>query len=570
MDPIDKIIDEKDNANAAKASTWASRIERRWEQFKNAAQKKTGLSGATCTSAEIFDTKDVVNDGIYRREYDNDDEDFSYHSSNGSDKDDSVYDLSLGASAEGTSPPATARNTDGQFPLGGQVEDLPDWLHEMNTNRVYNASHLLAAPITQIFPCISCKNHKDINNPTAWIPVFLWKLGKTTWEVFDKIFGEIGPELEWDSNDGHQSLWGMYYRCPDLAYIQQLQAARTATNSIPPTAMLRQAPPASFDKVSNECLAQDDAAATATTCSSTLPSFDLANPALSNAKDMSVQSALSKRNADLQAALDKHRDNILCLLQTKTPTSQNTIPPKMLLKIWAVTMITIVQINDSIARTGVKELSLLRLKELGGRAEHEARELYEAREDNKNSMDQVVVPAQTDAMTSNNQPPARVPQSLKEFWHSLLLDGYHILSMEPDGNFLFCSISDQLNHDNGYAHGHQITNHICRHSDEFKDFLLLQDDHEDISDLESYIYNMGQNGVWGGNPEVYAAAWFYGVNTTIYSQEYVNTDGILIIKADGPQGKMIMFVWCGICHIMVTTITTVSNHPEIPPSQFSI
>ena len=125
----------------------------------------------------------------------------------------------------------------------------------------------------------------------------------------------------------------MYYRCPDPAYIQQLQAARTATNSIPPTAMLRQAPPASFDKVSNECLAQDDAAATATTCSSTLPSFDLANPALSNAKDMSVQSALSKRNADLQAALDKHRDNILCLLQTKTPTSQNTIPPKMLLKI---------------------------------------------------------------------------------------------------------------------------------------------------------------------------------------------------------------------------------------------
>jgi hypothetical protein len=48
---------------------------------------------------------------------------------------------------------------------------------------------------------------------------------------------------------------------------------------------------------------------------------------------------------------------------------------------------------------------------------------------------------------------------------------------------------------------------------------------------------MGQNGVWGGNPEVYAAAWFYGVDITIYSQEYVNTDGILIIKADGPQGN---------------------------------
>ncbi len=68
----------------------------------------------------------MENDGIYGRDYKDDDEDFSYHSSDGSDKDDSVYDLSLGNGAEGTSPPATAHNTDGQFPLGGQVEDLPD------------------------------------------------------------------------------------------------------------------------------------------------------------------------------------------------------------------------------------------------------------------------------------------------------------------------------------------------------------------------------------------------------------------------------------------------------------
>jgi len=282
--------------------------------------------------------------------------------------------------------------------------------------------------------------------------VFLRKSGKTTWEVFDKKIGEIGPESEWDGDDGLQNLWVMHYRCPDPAYIQRLQAARMATNSIPPTAMLRQAPPASFDKVSNECLAQDDAAATATTCSTTLPSFDLANPVLSNTNDMSVQSALSECYADLQAALDKHQDDILCLLRTKTPTSQNAIPPKMLLKIQAMNMITMVQINDLIARAGGKELSLLRLKELGSRAEHEVRELYKAREDDNNSMDQVMVPTQTDAVTSDNQPPARVPQSLKEFWCSLLPDGYHVLSMEPDGNCLFCSILDQLNHDNGYAH----------------------------------------------------------------------------------------------------------------------
>ncbi len=113
------------------------------------------------------------------------------------------------------------------------------------------------------------------------------------------------------------------------------------------------------------------------------------------------------------------------------------------------------------------------------------------------------------------------------------------MSMEPDGNCLFHSISDQLNHDNGSAHGfthHQITNHIHRHCNKFKDFLLLQDDHKDISDLDSYIHKMGQNSIWGGNPEVYAAAWFYGINIMTYSQDYINTDGVLIIKADGPQG----------------------------------
>ncbi len=105
-----------------------------------------------------------------------------------------------------------------------------------------------------------------------------------------------------------------------------------------------------------------------------------------------MQSTLSKRDADLQAALDKHRDNVWCLLRTKPPTSQKAIPPKMLLKIQAVNLIKMVQINDSIARAGGKELSLLRLKELGGQAERKARELYEAREDNKNSVDQVMVP----------------------------------------------------------------------------------------------------------------------------------------------------------------------------------
>jgi hypothetical protein len=141
-----------------------------------------------------------------------------------------------------------------------------------------------------------------------------------------------------------------------------------------------------------------------------------------------------------------------------------------------------------------------------------------------------------DTMIPDCQPPSKGHPGVEEFWRSLLPDRSHINSMDPDGNCLFRSLSDRLNHDNGQTHDfthHQVTNHIQRHSDEFKDFLLLQDNHDDISDLDSYIQKIVQNGEWGGNSELYAAAWLYGVNITIYSQEYTNTNGMLVINADG-------------------------------------
>jgi hypothetical protein len=74
--------------------------------------------------------------GIYGGDYDNDDNsDLSYHSSNGSDKDDSDVNLSLGNGAEGTSPTATKRNTAEQTPLRRQMDDIPDWLQEMIDNQ---------------------------------------------------------------------------------------------------------------------------------------------------------------------------------------------------------------------------------------------------------------------------------------------------------------------------------------------------------------------------------------------------------------------------------------------------
>jgi hypothetical protein len=115
-----------------------------------------------------------------------------------------------------------------------------------------------------------------------------------------------------------------------------------------------------------------------------------------------------------------------------------------------------------------------------------------------------------------------------------------MLEIAPDGNCFFRCILDQLNHDEGARHEftrHQITNPISRNGDAFKDFLLLQDDHEDVSDLDRYLQKMGKNGARGGHPEVHAAAWFYGIDITIYAKEYASNGGSLVFMADGPNAK---------------------------------
>ncbi len=328
--------------------------------------------------------------------------------------------------------------------------------------------------------------------------------------------------------------------CPDPAYIQSLQATRNATIWLTPTTAPRKANHASHDKVPNDGLVQRDANATATTCNSSLPSHNWAAD-ISHTEDIIMSPAQQGCQVDLQVALDKHRDDILCLLRTQW----------MLTKICAVNMGTMVKINDSFAQAGGKALTVMKLKELGSKAEHKAWSLYNTWEDGHIPFNR------TDTKIPDGQPPVKGSPGIEEFWRSYLPDGFHINSMNPDGNCLFRSLSDQLNHDNGEAHDfirHQIINHIRRHSDEFKDFLLLQDNHEDISDPDSYIQKMVQNGEWGGNPEVYVAAWLYGVNINIYSQEYTNTNGMLVINTDGHQGAIDMV------HAMWTISYHENNH----------
>jgi hypothetical protein len=171
----------------------------------------------------------VDNNGIYGGENDDDAGNFTYHSSDRLDEDDENSDEVLGDGMDGTSPTMSTCGKDGQSYIWRQLDNLSDWLHESETNTTLDASLLLAAPITQDFPCIACKN---IDNSATWIPVFfLWKTSNTTWEVFGKDFSKIGPKIDWNGDESLQNLWGRYYRCPDAEFIQRAQACHRT----PPT-----------------------------------------------------------------------------------------------------------------------------------------------------------------------------------------------------------------------------------------------------------------------------------------------------------------------------------------------
>jgi hypothetical protein len=43
--------------------------------------------------------------------------------------------------------------------------------------------------------------------------------------VFDEDFSKIGPELDWNGDEGLKNLWGIYYGCPDAEFIQKIQSA---------------------------------------------------------------------------------------------------------------------------------------------------------------------------------------------------------------------------------------------------------------------------------------------------------------------------------------------------------
>ncbi len=126
------------------------------------------------------DVNKIDNDRIYGKEYKDDDEDFSCHSSDGLAKGDADSQGESGHKVGETLPMAILGDKEGSTYDSGQMDNSPNWLHEINKNQIFGKADLIIALINQICPCVVCNNRKNINGPSTWIPIFLWKSGVTT------------------------------------------------------------------------------------------------------------------------------------------------------------------------------------------------------------------------------------------------------------------------------------------------------------------------------------------------------------------------------------------------------
>ena len=97
-----------------------------------------------------------------------------------------------------------------------------------------------------------------------------------------------------------------------------------------------------------------------------------------------------------------------------------------------------------------------------------------------------------------------------------------VMDMAADGNCLFRALSDGLFYDYGNEHAtvrSEVCDYLEAYKDEFCAFLVLDDDDEDASDFESYVDQMREDGQWGGNLELVAAARLYRRDIVVFSAD---------------------------------------------------
>jgi hypothetical protein len=152
---------------------------------------------------EDTDFEDSNPGGIYSREHEQEDDSYSFQDSEASYYEDDGEEF--GERASGHSPLAMGRyKPDTTF-----AHDL-DWLHKIESRGEFDQENLLTGPVMQTFPCIACNDHKNILEPTTWVPAFLHKASANTWDVFDMDLNQIVHDLEWEGDEGLANLWGLY------------------------------------------------------------------------------------------------------------------------------------------------------------------------------------------------------------------------------------------------------------------------------------------------------------------------------------------------------------------------
>jgi hypothetical protein len=300
-----------------------------------------------------------------------------------------------------------------------------------------------------------------------WVPAFLRKSSTTTWDVFDVDFNQTVHDFEWNGDEGLKNLWGLYYKCPDAQFIRSFKSNCKTS----PTPGLEEGKMKGTIKATNNgpqgCHEfhhphpiSDDATTVASTFSLLITSLTPGTTALSSTD------TLIKYNADFQKALEKHPEDILCLIRKCTTSGTPAIPTKMIGKVREANLATMKSIDKEASRHGGKELTTKKMKELGAQSEKESKAIFVAKTDQNGKMEQEELPL------AIKQPHPSAPNP-PELWAPRLGSGFSVMQMELDGNCFYCSVSDQLFCDQGAGHlivRHQTNNHIQRNGEEFKNF----------------------------------------------------------------------------------------------------
>ncbi|KAG6622967.1 OTU domain-containing protein 3 [Phytophthora cinnamomi] len=104
--------------------------------------------------------------------------------------------------------------------------------------------------------------------------------------------------------------------------------------------------------------------------------------------------------------------------------------------------------------------------------------------------------------------------------------GCKLHEVEADGNCLFRALGDQLY---GDQHRHEeirgkIVDYLEQHRDDFEPFM------EDEEKFDRYCERMREDGTWGGNQELYAAARLFQVYVVVHQDQ--PSARIMVIECD--------------------------------------